>query len=223
MWLDLEVLKNGFSKVDDFQGEIFSKSFEEACEKYPKMHRLWYQEVIELWVSKKAEKIPYKERQNLDLFFQRILDGNMPPGYQPKDFIAFVANKSSKENLLYYLQIYKEIWKERLRLDLHRQKDRIVCKKIFHMIEEKAYICKENLREYKLLECIDKVSWPKKCNQELLYASVKSVSCCHDIILLQKARACGLINEKEIDVYLEELIYRGSDLMVPFFLRIKYE
>ena len=216
------LLKNGFSKVDDSKGEIFSKSFEEACETYPKMHRLWYQEVIEIWVSKKAEKIPYKEQQNFDLFFRGILEGNMPPGYQSKDFIAFMANKSSKENLLYYLQIYKEIWKERLILDLHRQKDKIVCKKILHMIEEKAYICKENFREYKLLECIDKVIWPKKCNQALLYAGVKSVSCCHDIILLKKARTCGLINEKEIDGYLEELIYRGSDLMVPFFLGIKY-
>lgn len=222
VWFCLEMLKNEILTSEDTKGKILARSFEKACEKYPKIHRLWYREMLEIWVSKKIAKISYKERQNFDLFFRRILEGNMPPGYQPKDFIAFVAIESSKEDLLYYLQIYKEIWKEPLILDLHRQKDRVVCKKIFHMIEEKAYICKENVREYKLLECIGKVIWPKKCNQELLDAGAKSFGCCHDITLLQKARVCGLINDKEIDVYLEELIYQGSDLMVPFFLQIKY-
>lgn len=220
VWFCMEILKNEFTGVTDSKGKIFSQAFGEACRCYPKIHRLWYQEMIEIWVLKKSGGISYKERKNLDVFFYGILEGNMPPMYQSKDFIAFVADECGYENVSYYLEIYEKLFKEKVILNLRRQKDRELCGKIFHFLGENN-LEKRNKRNHRMIESIAKVIWPGKCDMDLLMLSAKSLEDCDDILLLEKVRACGLINEKEIDVYLKELIY-NFDLMVPFFIKIKY-
>ena len=107
VWYCLEMVKYALGTTDDPQGRILYCSFQEACEKYPQIHRLWYEEIIEIWVSKKSENIPYQERLKFDAFFLGILEGNMPINYMPKDFIFFVVTESTKENLLYFLQVYQ--------------------------------------------------------------------------------------------------------------------
>ena len=96
-----------------------------------------------------------------------------------------------------------------------------MCEKIFRKIGEEDTKDK-NRYKHKLLDCIGQVVWPVECKKDLVHTGAKSLGYCHDIVLLEKVRACGLINEREIDIYLEELIYNASNLMVPFFIRIKF-